>query len=77
MNFINDAFETTDLFNGGFLEGSKTADNIFILQGLVERQLALGKPLYICMVDFSKAFDLVNRNIYYFSNWLKPDSMVK
>ena len=66
MNFINDAFETTDLFNGGFLEGSKTADNIFILQGLVERQLALGKPLYICMVDFSKAFDLVNRNILFF-----------
>ena len=76
MNFINDAYKTTDLFNGGFLEGSRTADNIFILQGLVKRKLALGKPLYICMVDFSKAFDLVNRNIL-FSNWLKPDSMVK
>ena len=66
MNFINDAFKTTDLFNGGFLEGSRTADNIFIIQGLVERQLILGKPLFICMVDFSKAFDLVNRNILFF-----------
>ena len=66
MNFINDTFKTTDLFNGGFLAGSRTADNIFILQGLVERQLTLGKPLYICMVDFSKAFDLVNRNILFF-----------
>ena len=51
MNFINDAFKTTD---------------IFILRGLVERQLILGKPLFICMVDFSKAFDLVNRNILIF-----------
>ena len=66
ISFINDAFKTTDIFNGGFLEGSRTADNIFILQGLIERQLILGKSLYICMVDFSKAFDLVNRNILFF-----------
>ena len=43
-----------------------TSDNIFILQGLIERQMTLGKPLYLCMVDFSKAFDLVNRNILFF-----------
>ena len=66
ISFINDAFKTTDIFNGGFLEGSRTADNIFILQGLIERQLILGKSLHICMVDFSKAFDLVNRNILFF-----------
>ena len=36
------------------------------IQGLIERQLILGKSLYICMVDFSKAFDLVNRNILFF-----------
>ena len=66
ISFINDAFKTTDIFNGGFLEGSRTADNIFILQGLIERQLILGKSLYICMVDFSKVFDLVNRNIIFF-----------
>ena len=66
MNFINDAFKTTDLFNGGFLEGSRTANNIFILQDLVERKLILRKPLFISMVDFSKAFDLVNRNILFF-----------
>ena len=28
--------------------------------------MILGKPLYLCMVDFSKAFDLVNRNILFF-----------
>ena len=66
ISFMNDAFKTTDIFNGGFLEGSRTADIIFIIQGLIERQLILGKSLYICMVDFSKAFDLVNRNILFF-----------
>ena len=38
----------------------------FIIQGLVQRQLALRKPLFICFVDFSKAFDLVNRNLLFF-----------
>ena len=44
-----------------------TSDNIFILQGLIERQMTLGKPLYICLVGFSKAFVLVNRNILFFN----------
>ena len=29
----------------------------------VQRQLFLGRFLYLCMVDFSKAFDLVSRHI--------------
>ena len=66
ISFINDAFKTTDIFNGGFLEGSRTADDVFILQGLIERQLILEKSLYICMVAFSKAFHLVNKNILFF-----------
>ena len=69
ISFINDTFKTTDIFNGGFLEGSRTADNIFILQGLIERQLILGKSLYICMVDFSKAFDPTARSVSK-SNWM-------
>ena len=63
---MNEAFSVTDKFNGGFLKGSRTSDNIFIIQGLVQRQLALRKPLFICFVDFSKAFDLVNRNLSFF-----------
>ena len=39
ISFINDAFRTTNLFNGGFLETIRAADNILILQGLVERRL--------------------------------------
>ena len=34
-----------------------------MLQGLIQRQLSLGQPLILILVDFTKAFDLVNRNI--------------
>ena len=66
MLFISEAFQDTDESNGGFLKGSRTTDNIFILLGLIQRQLFLGKSLYLCMVDFSKAFDLVNRHILFY-----------
>ena len=66
LNFVSTAYDTADRFNGGFTQGSRTSDNIFILQGLIERQNILGKPIFMCMVDFSKAFDLVNRNILFF-----------
>ena len=52
-----------DRFNGGFKKGSRTSDNNLIIQGLVQRQLNLGKHLIVIHVDFSSAFDLVNRKI--------------
>ena len=64
--FLNEAFCKIDEFNGGFLRGSRTADNMFILNGLIQRQMAMGKPLYVCYVDFSMAFDLVNRHILFY-----------
>ena len=64
--FANEAFSIVDRFNGGFLKGSRTSDNIFVLQGLLQRQLCVGKPIFICFVDFSKAFDLVNWHILFF-----------
>ena len=66
LNFVSTAYDTADRFNGGLTQGSRTSDNIFILQGLIERQNILWKPIFMCMVDFSKAFDLVNRNILFF-----------
>ena len=66
LTYLNEAFDKVDEFNGGFLRGSRTADNMFILNGLIQRQLAIGKPLYVCFADFSKAFDLVNRYILFY-----------
>ena len=65
LQFVNEAFCKTDELNGGFLKGRRTSDNIFILNGLIKRQLLLGKSLYVCFVDFSKAFDLINRHILF------------
>ena len=65
INF-SEKFVKTDLCNGGFLKDSRTSDNIFILRGLIEKQLALGKKLFLCFVDFSKAFDLINRYILFY-----------
>ena len=41
-------------------------DNSFILQALIESQLCLDQNLIICVVDFSRAFDLMNRNILFY-----------
>ena len=65
LSFANDAFDKKDKYNGGFLTGCRTVDNIFILQGLVKRQLSIGSTLVVCFVDFAKAFDLINRHILF------------
>ena len=66
LEFINEAFVRKDRYNGGFLKGSQTADNLFILQSLIERQLVLGQNLIVCFIDFSRAFDLMNRDIIFY-----------
>ena len=66
LPFVNEAFDEIDKYNNGFLNGSRTSDNLFILNGLVERQLSLGRALYVCFVDFSKAFDKINRSILFY-----------
>ena len=66
LEFVSEAFNRNDRYNGGFLKGSRTSDNVFILNGLVQRQLTLGQPLIVCYIDFSQAFDRVNRNILFY-----------
>ena len=66
LEFLNEAFCKIDESNGGFMKGRRTSDNIFILNGLIKKQLLLGKRLYVCFVDFSKAFDRVNRLILFY-----------
>ena len=46
----------------GFREGKDTVDHIFVLRALEERYLSRKRgKFYCCFVDFSKAFDTVNR----------------
>ena len=62
LEFLRDAFDKTDRYNGGFLKGSRTSDNIYVLSSIIEQQLTLGQNLIVCHVDFSRAFNSVNRN---------------
>ena len=64
--FVNEAFNRIDKDNGGFLKGSRTSDNLIILKSLVDKQLYLNRKLYVAFVDFSKAFDFINRNILFY-----------
>ena len=66
IEFIDEAFDNSDRYNGGFKKGSRCADNIFILLGLIHRQLSLGLILILILVDFSKAFDRINRAILFY-----------
>ena len=66
LEFVNDAFASHDKYNNEFLEGNRTSDNVFVLNGLVEKQLTINTRLYVCYIDFSKAFGMVNRTILFY-----------
>ena len=66
LAFVNEAFDCYDRYNNGFLEGNRTSDNLFVLNALVEKQLVLNRRLYVSFIDFSKAFDMVNRIILFY-----------
>ena len=53
-----------DESQGGFRAGYSTIDNIFVLHTIVQKYLLKrsGK-VYVCFVDFQKAFDCINRDI--------------
>ena len=45
----------------GFRKDHRTSDQIFVLRTLIEQQRMAGTPLYVCFVDFQKAYDTVPR----------------
>ncbi len=53
-------------FQFGFKANARTSDNLFILQSLLSRHKFNNKPLYVCFMDFTKAFDYVNRYALYY-----------
>jgi retron-type reverse transcriptase len=46
----------------GFRKGKGTRDAIFQLRMISERYLQMGKKVYLCFVDYQKAFDRVNHD---------------
>jgi hypothetical protein len=66
LTFINKAFNRLDLYNGGFVKGSRTQDNVFVVLACIQKQLSRGKPLYIAFVDFRKAFNFINRTLLFY-----------
>ena len=44
----------------GFRKGCGTRDAIGVMRMIWERSLEFGNNVYICFVDFEKAFDTVN-----------------
>ncbi len=64
--FWNLTLEMDDPFQFGFKANARTSDNLFILQSLLSRHKFKNKLLYVCFVDFMKAFNYVNRYALYY-----------
>ena len=43
----------------GFVEGKGTSNAIFMLRTIIERTLEIQKEVYLCFIDYTKAFDRV------------------
>ncbi len=65
LEYIDKAFGLEDQYNGGFKKDSRTADNIFVLNGLIDRAKNTNSELYVCFVDFRRAFDCINRKFMF------------
>ena len=46
----------------GFRQGYSTVDHVFTLLALVQKQFLNHGKLYVCFIDFKKAFHLTDRN---------------
>ena len=61
LNAFADSHEVITNSQAGFRKGYSTADNIFIVNSLIEIMKASSKKLYCVFIDFRQAFDSVWR----------------
>ena len=66
LYYKNEVLNLDDTCQFGFTPGASTADCVFILDTVIKYQKQNRKPLYLCFVDFTKAFDYINRNALYY-----------
>ena len=65
-NRLNDWAEEYGIYTeaqAGFRKHMSTVDNVFILNGLITHCINNKEYLYFCFVDFTKAFDYLERDI--------------
>ena len=61
---IVDKFEILRENQAGFRHGYRTTDHIFTLSTVINHYVIKNKrPLFLCFVDFKKAFDKVNHKL--------------
>ena len=61
---LNRFVEEKDILSNvqyGFRKGRSTTDCLFILKGLIDIVFSKGLKLYVCFVDYEKAYDLIDR----------------
>ena len=46
----------------GFVEGKGTSNAIYTIRNVIERGMEKQKDIYICFIDYSKAFDRVKHS---------------
>ncbi|MEW8547342.1 MAG: reverse transcriptase family protein, partial [Candidatus Thiodiazotropha sp.] len=62
VTFYVNIYDKISEAQAGFREGYSTIDNAFVLSALLQKYIGRkGGRLYVCFVDFKKAFDSVNR----------------
>ena len=60
LSFKNDVCNDSDPFQAGFRSNSRRA-------AIIDKQSCFLKPLYKCFVDFTKAFDYIDRSALYYT----------
>ena len=64
--FQSEVSNQIDSYQFGFTQGCRTSDNVFIIDSMISHQRSVHKNLFITFIDFSKAFDFVNRSFLYY-----------
>ena len=49
-----------DEYQSGFIKGKGTREGIFNMRTIAEKYLQVNKDVYVCFIDYEKAFDRVN-----------------
>ena len=73
LSFKNLVCREDDPLQRGFKKDCRSSDNLFVLYNLVETQKTRKKPLYVCYIDLTKAFDYLNRDALILKGgWVSP-----